>query len=330
MAGARLKAAVVGAGNWGFQHARAYFMREDTDLVAIVGRTQEKTRARADAFHAKAYFDITEMIEKEKPDIVSVCLPAQENFKATLEVIENGVPLLSEKPIAYRLDDAEALVAAASKKDLFYAINFNQRYSIPCLKAKEALSKGALGDPLYLLWRFGHGWDSEKIAHPYLNLIEAQCHGLDMCEHFFGKIKALTAEMTDKSGKDSYSSFTLSLSFENGAVGAFLATLDADEHNRNSQYIELGGTGGRILIEDNVRHYSFQKNGSEMSEEWSAGFFEDGKRTFGQDLDRHLDALIPALRKGEKPPVPAEKGLRALKLGLAAIESFENQKRVLV
>ena len=330
MAEARLKAAVVGAGGWGYQHARAYFLREDTDLVAVVGRTEEKTRRRAAEFSTKPYFDITEMIEKEKPDLVSVCLPAQANFEATMEVIENGVPLLSEKPIAYKLEDARALVAAAKKQDLFYAIDFNQRYSIPCLMAKKALEQEKLGTPLYMSWRFGHGWESPTIDHPYLNLIEAQCHGLDMCEHFFGKIGALTAEMTNLSGKGSYTTFTLSLSFENGAVGTFLATLDADEHDRNSQYIELGGTKGRILIEDNVRHFSFHPNGSQTSTEWSAGFFEDDKKVFATNLDRHLNALIPALKRGDKPPVPAEKGLRALELGYAAIHSFENKTRVLV
>lgn len=330
MPDAKLKVAVVGAGNWGYQHARAYFLREDTTLAAIVGRTPEKTRKRADLFGARAYFDITEMIEKEKPDLVSVCLPAQHNVDATLEVIESGTPLLSEKPIAYALPDAERMIAEAKKRSLFYAIDFNQRYSIPCLMAKKAVEDGELGEPLYLSWRFGHGWDTPTLSHPFLNLIEAQCHGLDMCEHFFGKIAALTAEMTDRGGRESYSTFTLALSFENGAVGSFLATLDADEHNRNSQYIELGGTKGRILIEDNVRHYSFHRNGEATSTEWSAGFFEDGLRSFSTNLDRHLDALIPALKKGEAPPVPAEKGLRALVLAHEAIRSFKTGTRLSV
>ena len=136
------------------------------------------------------------------------------------------------------------------------------------------------------------------------------------------------AEMTDNGGRNSYSSFTLSLRFDNGAVGSFLATLDANEDNRLSLLIDIGGTDGRILIEDNVRSYTFQATDSEMAETWQAGFFEDGLRSFGHNLDRLLDALIPALLAGQEPPVPARRGLRALELAYAAIESFQTGRRI--
>ena len=51
-------------------------------------------------------------------------------------------------------------------------------------------------------------------------------------------------------------------------------------------------------------------------------------RSFGRNLDRHLDALIPALLAGQKPPVPARRGLRALELAYGAIRSFETGQRI--
>ena len=65
-----------------------------------------------------------------------------------------------------------------------------------------------------------------------------------------------------------------------------------------------------------------------MAETWQAGFFEDGLRSFGHNLDRLLDALIPALLAGQEPPVPARRGLRALELAYAAIESFQTGRRI--
>ena len=65
-----------------------------------------------------------------------------------------------------------------------------------------------------------------------------------------------------------------------------------------------------------------------MAETWQAGFFEDDLRSFGRNLDRHLDALIPALLTGQKPPVPARRGLRALELAYGAIRSFETGQRI--
>ena len=111
-------------------------------------------------------------------------------------------------------------------------------------------------------------------------------------------------------------------------MGSFLATVDADEHNRLSQLIEIGGTKGRILIEDNVRRYSFQEKGSDTEEVWQAGFFDDDGRRFNKNLDRYLDDMLPALREGRRPPVPAAEGLRALEIAYAAIESFETGRRV--
>lgn len=326
----KLRVAVIGAGNWGYQHARAYSQRKDTELIAICGRTEEKTRKRADEFHVPYYLDIDEMLKTEKPDFVSVCLPAQHSFEPTMKVIKAGIPLLSEKPLAFKPEEAREMIRCAKEQNLFYAIDFNQRYSIPCLKAKEAITAGKLGNPVFALWRFGHGWGDPYIDHPYLNLIEAQCHGLDMLEHLCGPIESVMAEMTDNGGRRSFSTFTLSLRMINGGIATFLATLDANEHNKLSQLIEIGGTDGRILIEDNVQSYTYQATESDMAEVWRAGFFEDDLRCFGKNLDRHLDDLIPALMRGEQPPVPAEKGLRALELAYAAIESFETGKRVFV
>ena len=324
----KLRVAVIGAGNWGYQHARAYSQRNDTELAAIVGRTLERTKKRAEEFHVPYYLDIKEMLDKEKPDFVSICLPAQHTFEPTMQVIESGTPLLSEKPIAYKLDEAKELIRKAEEKNLFYAIDFNQRFSIPCLKAKEAIDSGKLGNLIFASWRFGHGWGEPFIDHPYLNLIEAQCHGLDMLEHLCGPIASVMAEMTENGGRKSYSTFTLSIRFKNGGIASFLATLDANEHNRLSQMIEIGGVNGRILIEDNVQKYTYQATDSDMAETWQAGFFEDDLRCFGKNLDRHLDALIPALLRKDTPPVPASKGLRALELAYAAIESFETGKRI--
>lgn len=323
----QIRVAIIGAGGWGYQHARAFAARKDTRVVAFAGRTEERTRRRAEEFSAGYYTDIQEMLDREKPGLVSLCLPAQHTFEATMQVIRAGFPLFVEKPLAYDLQEAKTLIREAQKRDLFFAIDLEQRYSIPCLKAAEAIRNGKMGKPVYAHWRFGHGWDG-KMTHPHTNLIEAQCHGINLLESLCGRINSVMAEMTGNGGRDSFSTFVLSLRFTNGAVGSFLATMDANEHNRLSQMIEIGGTDGRILIEDNVRRYSFQPTASDTEEVWQAGFFEDSLRSFNQNLDRYLDDMLPALKEGKEPPVPASEGLRALEIAYAAIESFETGRRV--
>ncbi|MBR5365131.1 MAG: Gfo/Idh/MocA family oxidoreductase [Clostridia bacterium] len=322
-----LRVAVIGAGGWGYQHARAFSSRRDTVLTSITGRTEERTRRRAEEFGVPYYLDIADMLEKDRPDFVSVCMPGQGTFAPTMEVIRAGVPLLVEKPLAYKLDEAKTMVAEAKKKNLFFAIDFNHRYSITAIMAREDIEKGRLGDVVFALWRFGHG--SGPLNHPYLNLIEAQCHGLDLLESLCGPIASVEAEMTDMTGKGSYSTFSLSLRFAGGGVGSFLGTFDSSENYTLSHFVEINGTKGRILMEDSVRGYRFQSADSRRAEVWNPAFFRDDERSFNRNLDRHLDALIPALLEGREPPVPAEKGLRALRLAHAAIESFETGRRVM-
>ena len=323
----KLKIAIVGAGGWGYQHARAFSARRDVQIVAFAGRTYERTKARADEFGAACYTDIGKMLDAEKPDLVSLCLPAMGTYAPTMQVIEAGIPLLVEKPLAYDLNEARALIDAAQKRDLFFAIDFEQKYSVPCLKARKAIENGDLGNIIFAHWRFGHGWWG-KMGHPQTNLIEAQCHGINMLETLCGKIESVAAQMTDIGGKDSFSTFALALKFTSGAVGTFLATMDANSSNRLCQLIEIGGTNGRILIEDNVRRYSFQRTDSDTEEVWQAGFFDDDGRSFNRSLDRYLDDMLTAFRDGKKPPVPATEGLRALEIAYAAVESFETGKRI--
>lgn len=323
-----IKVAVIGAGGWGYQHARAFSSRKDTVLCSITGRTEEKARRRAEEFHVPYYTDIQKMLAQQKPDLVSLCMPGQETFAPTMEVIRAGFPLLVEKPLAYRMEEASAMIQEAEKRGLFFAIDFNHRYSIPAILAKQDIDAGRLGKLIFASWRFGHG--SGPLSHPFLNLIEAQCHGFDLLEYLCGPIESIMAEMTDMTGKDSYSTFSIALRFAGGGVGTFLGTFDSSENYPLSHFVELNGSLGRIIMEDSVMKYSYQETGSMRAEVWNPAFFHDEQRSFASNLDRHLDALIPAFQKGDAPPVPASRGLRALTLACAAIESFQSGKRVMV
>ena len=97
----KIKAVLIGAGGWGFQHARILSERPDIDFRAIAGRTLERTKARASKFGVRAYTNITEMLEKEKPDLAFLSLPNDGHFQPTLDVIRAGVPLFVEKPLVF-------------------------------------------------------------------------------------------------------------------------------------------------------------------------------------------------------------------------------------
>jgi predicted dehydrogenase len=320
----QIKVAVIGAGGWGRQHARIFAARPDVHLCAIVGRTAERTEARAAEFGARAYIDIGEMLERERPDLVSLCLPNQGHFAATLQVIQAGVPLLVEKPLVFELAEADRLLDEAARRNLFFAINFNHRYARPVQLAHEAIAQGRLGQLVFASWRFGGEGQSD---HPHANLIETQCHGFDTLEYLCGPIASISAEMTDITGKG-YSTLALALRFASGAVGSLVGSYDSSYAYPGTHLLEVNGTEGRVVVEDTVRRYSFQARGSEVGEIWQAGYFNDREREFHRTFDTHMEAILAAFKAGAEPPIHARAGRRSLALAYAAIESFTSGKRV--
>lgn len=313
------RVAVVGTGPWwGLQHAQTFAARPDTRLVAVVGRDPQRTAARAEPLGATPYVDLDEMLAAESPDLVAVCLPNEGHFAPTLQLIRAGVPLLVEKPLTFSADEGRQLIAEAG--DLFLAINFNHRYARPVRMAADAIARGDLGDLVFASWRFGG--EPGTSAHPYANLIETQCHGFDLLEHLCGPIDSVAAQVTG-----SRATLAVALHFAGGAVGTLLGTYDSSYTYPGTHLTEVNGTQGRLLIEDTVRRYTFNRAGDETAQVWQAGYFNDTDRDFHATLDTYLDDMLPALRAGAAPPVPATAGLRALRLAEAVIRSAETGTR---
>jgi predicted dehydrogenase len=321
----KIKVCLVGAGQWGLQHARVFSQRPDVTLCAVAGRSADKTRARAEQFGLRVYTNIPEMLAKEKPDFVSLSLPNLEHFEATMQVIQANCPLLVEKPFVFDLKEGNQLLAEAEKRGLYFAINFNHRYAKAIRLAREAISQGRLGEIIHALWRFGG--EANVSSHLHANLIETQCHGFDQLEHLCGPIKSVMSEMSNKTG-GGYRTVAIALGFVSGAVGNMTGTYDSSYAYPDTHLLEINGTKGRIVVNDTVKRFSFQAVGNETAEVWQAGYFNDYDREFHRTFDLHLYVILTAFKKGEPPPIHARAGQRALQLAWAAIESFETGKRV--
>ena len=313
-----MKIALVGTGVWGRQHARVFAAHPEVEFCAVAGRDPERTARRALEYGVSGYTDIGTMLETEKPDLVSLCLPNQEHFEPTMLVLEAGFPVLVEKPIVFEIAQAEKLLEVA--RDRFFAICFNHRYAKPVRLAKAAIEQGKVGEIIFATWRFGGEGSSD---HPYANLIETQCHGFDMLEHLCGPIQSVSAEMTEKR-----STMAISLRFVSGAVGSLVGSYDTSYSYPDTQRIEISGSFGRVLIEDTVRRFTFNATGNEIGESWQAGYFNDFDREFHRTFDLYIDDMVKAFQQGDQPPVHAKAGLRALQLAQAVIQSFERGCRV--
>ena len=166
----KLRVAVVGTGEWwGREHARVFSRRADVELCAIVGRSHAKAVQRAGEFATTPYVDLDAMLEAERPDLVSLCLPNEGHYDTTMRVIEAGYPLLVEKPLVFDLGEADRLLAAAADRDLFFAINFNHRYARPVEMAarRDRLGCARPDHVRHLALRRGGRHQHQRVREPH-------------------------------------------------------------------------------------------------------------------------------------------------------------------
>ena len=320
----KVKVALIGTGNWCLQHCRVLTQHSQVEFCGILGRNKERTKRRAKLFDVPYYLDLKELIKYQKPNLINISLPNEHHFDLTMQVIKSSCHLFVEKPLVFKMNEANKLINEAKKRKLFFGINFNWRYSTPIRKAIKTIKENKLGDINFITWRFGGTGGGDD---PFGNLIETQCHGFDMLEYLNGPIKSVHSFMTNKTN-NGFSTFVISMKFTNKAVGSLIGSYDTSYAYPNSHYLEINGSKGRVLIEDQVKKFTFNKKENETAEVWQSGFFNDYEREFHRTFDEHYNEVINNFINKKKPPVHANAGKRALELALASIISFKKNKAV--
>jgi predicted dehydrogenase len=111
-----LKVAVVGAGAFGRNHARVYkeLESEGVKLAAVVDSNLERAQTVAKEFGGQAFATVAAM-QESCPQVAaaSVAVPTVAHLATARELMEHGVDVLIEKPLAFSLDQADAMIALA-------------------------------------------------------------------------------------------------------------------------------------------------------------------------------------------------------------------------
>jgi len=142
-----LRVAVVGVRGVGKFHAQ-WYAKEGCEVVAFVGSRPETLAQNERAlksvvpdFRGKGYCDLSEMLEREKLDAVSVCSPHHLHAEHCLEALSRGVHVLCEKPLVWfgpdrlseALEESRKIVHLAAEKGLRFAVNTQYVAAVPHL-----------------------------------------------------------------------------------------------------------------------------------------------------------------------------------------------------
>ncbi len=138
--------AVIGSGRIGTLRATVAGAHPAVDFLAVA----DQDPARAEGLAEKAGADLhsgdnLELIAHPDVDAVIVSTPEPEHTQPVIEALERGKPVLVEKPIALRLEDADRMIDAAEQTGTELRVGYSMRFNRRYLLAKEQIIQGRLG-----------------------------------------------------------------------------------------------------------------------------------------------------------------------------------------
>jgi predicted dehydrogenase len=137
--GQKTRVAVVGVGDFGRNHARVYRALEGCELVAVVDAHAERARAVAAEFGAEPLADFRAL--SGRVDAVSVAVPTVEHARVGCALMELGMDVLVEKPMAVSLAEADQLIAAARQHGRILQIGHLERFNPAVEAVRPVVSK---------------------------------------------------------------------------------------------------------------------------------------------------------------------------------------------
>ena len=143
----KLRVGIIGCGRMGQYFAEVYRALPDTELVAIAEWNDTRREIVGKRFGVKALFkDVNSMLREVVPDLAAVITPTKFMKEAVIACAEAGVKGVStDKPIAARLSDADAMVEACEKRNVVFAGGNLQRAMWEVQHAGGRLRNGDYG-----------------------------------------------------------------------------------------------------------------------------------------------------------------------------------------
>ncbi len=148
MSDTKYRVAIIGCGRMGQNYAEAYTTYPDTEIVAIVDANAQRRTVLGTRFGVAAlYPDIETLLKAMVPDIAVVVTPTKYMKDVVIACAEAGVKGIStEKPIAARLQDADAMIEACVERDIVFAGGNLQRAMNEVQEAAARLHEGEFGN----------------------------------------------------------------------------------------------------------------------------------------------------------------------------------------
>lgn len=322
-----IRAAVIGGGNMGKNHLRNYFILPETELVGLADINPD-TKALADEYKAEFFTDYRKMLDKLKPEVVSVVVPTPLHAEVASEVIKRGIHCLLEKPIASTVKEADFLINLAKKHKVVLTVGHIEHYNPLVVTLKRLLDNNKIGDITSVVCKRVGGFPT---VEPKTDVI------IDLAVHDIGIISFLLG----KQPKNIYSHG--SRTYHSKAIDSAEILMDYGDASGFIQAnwltpvkirtIAITGSNGYIegnyitqeleMYEHNTEKYKKNEGFSDFVKKMGEPKKEIIKVDFKEPLAIELSAFIAKIRGDKKIYlVDAMSAREALELALRAVEPY--------
>jgi predicted dehydrogenase len=213
----RIRAAVVGLGYWGPNLVRNLQAGADWELVGLCDRDEQRLSRLADSYPwAKRHTSLTDLLEKEKPELVAIATPVGAHFALAKQALEAGCHVLCEKPLASTTAEAEELCRLAESKKLSIFVDHTFAYTGGVRAIRDMYVRGDLGNLFYI--------DSVRINlglfQPDVDVIwDLAPHDISILSYVLGeKVKSVQATGSSHNPRELSDVAYLTLTYESGVT----------------------------------------------------------------------------------------------------------------
>jgi predicted dehydrogenase len=228
----KIRILVIGVGNMGSSHARAYKKLSGFDLVGLVDQSRERLdKLSAELGGIETFESVEAGLKTCRPEAVAVCTYPDTHKEFALKSIALGAHVFIEKPLAETVLDAERIVAAAHKKSRKIVVGYILRQH-PAWKKFVDIAR-TLGKPLVMRMNLnqqskGKEWETHKqLMNSMSPIVDCGVHYVDiMCQMTRSKpvqVQAVGTRLSEEINKQMYNYGNLQVKFEDGSVGWYEA-----------------------------------------------------------------------------------------------------------
>jgi predicted dehydrogenase len=338
----RTKFALVGCGKIAKKHVHVIEnYLDDAEVVGFCDIEVARAKEYADKSSAKAYASVEEMMKEigDEVDIISILTPSGAHAQNVTELAVYGKPLVVEKPIALKLEDADEIIRVCDAHGVKIFIVHQNRYNLPIMKAREAFDEGRFGKlvmgTVRLRWKRDQAYyDSADWRGTWAYdggvFTNQASHLIDMLTWFMGDVESVKAiaatRLVDIECEDTGAAL---IRFSNGAIGIIEATTATRPKDLEGSISVLGENGSVVIggfFMNELNTWEF--NDARPSDEHAIEEFGSNPEGWGYNLGEYMKDVIRSIENDKAGLVDGLEGRKSLELISAIYESIETGKEI--